>query len=362
MTLKECWASMLNKGWLQRTVLGAAFWTTIGLVFALSRMGSGQRWESLLLPSLAHWWIWGVLTPLIIVVDRRLPFSSQQVVRRIIAHLIIGPLWTVLFMCGYATFSAAAGYGPWFSSFSDAVQGLFWNMLIYLLIVGVSEAYLYQQRYVSAELQMERLERNFSEARLNALRMQLDPHFLFNALNTISAEVSTDPRLARRMIEHLGDLLRLSLESQGRQEIPLSEEVAFLEHYLAIQRIRFGEKLQIQINISPEAQYAFVPSMFLQPLVENAIRHGISPRSAGGTITVSAERLSNLLTLQILDNGVGLPLDWSMEGNKGLGLALTKERIAGLHPEGTSQFNLIRRSTGGTQVKISFPYRRTEGR
>ena len=355
----------------QRTVLGFVFWTAIGLLLALSRIGNsqrwqsfgnGQQWQSLLTVSLVHLWIWGLLTPLIIAVDRRLPFSKEQMGRRIGAHLILGPLWTMLFIYAFTTFSAAAGYRSWSSRWDDLVQSLFWHMPFYLLIVGISQAYQYQQRYVSAELQMERLERSSSEARLNALRMQLDPHFLFNALNTISAQVSADPKLARKMIEHLGNLLRLSLESQGRQEITLAEEVAFLDHYLAIQRIRFGDNLQIQMDISVEAQDALVPSLFLQPLVENAIRHGISPRSAGGTIIVSARRLSNLLDVQIVDDGVGLPSDWSLDSRKGLGLTLTKERIAGLHPEGTSQFNLVRRPDGGTQVKISFPFRPVEAR
>ncbi len=118
--------------------------------------------------------------------------------------------------------------------------------------------------------------------------MQLDPHFLFNALNTISSQVERDPRLARSMIEHLGDLLRLSLESRDREEIPLAEELAFLDHYLAIQRIRFGDKLKIEIRIDPEVLYAPVPCLFIQPLVENAIRHGISRRASGGTVIVSA--------------------------------------------------------------------------
>ena len=165
-----------------------------------------------------------------------------------------------------------------------------WGWLVYWLIVGAWQAYQYYDRYLSTELRMERLERRFSESRLNALRMQLDPHFLFNALNTISSQVERDPRLARAMIEHLGDLLRLSLESRDRQEIPLAEELAFLDHYLAIQQIRFGDHLKVEMQIHPDVKYASIPSLVLQPLVENAIRHGLSRRSSGGTVTVSAQR------------------------------------------------------------------------
>jgi LytS/YehU family sensor histidine kinase len=235
-----------------------------------------------------------------------------------------------------------------------------WSWLVYWLIFGAGQVYHYYEHYLSSELQMERLERNFSEARLNALRMQLDPHFLFNALNTISSQVERDPRLARRMIEHLGDLLRLSLESKDRQEVPLAEEMAFLDHYLAIQKIRFGEHLRVEMQISPEVKYAFVPCLFVQPLVENAIRHGISRRSSGGTIVISADRIDGHLDIRISDDGVGLPDGWTLENSTGLGLSVTRERIAGLYPNRASHFAVNRRSGGGTEVEISLPLRMLE--
>jgi LytS/YehU family sensor histidine kinase len=255
---------------------------------------------------------------------------------------------------------ALFGIGTWSRLFgtaviTEAIREMFWSMLVYCLIVGVWEAYLYHQRYVSTELQMERLQRNFSEARLNALRMQLDPHFLFNALNTVSSQVEREPKLARRMIEHLGDLLRLSLNSQGVQEISLAEELAFLDHYLAIQRIRFGDTLKVETRIAPDVTNALVPSLFLQPLVENAIRHGISKRARGGSILLNAQRLQEKLVIQVLDDGVGLPSGWSFEDHKGIGLSVTRERIAGLYPGNASQFEVRRRSEGGTEVHLSFP-------
>jgi LytS/YehU family sensor histidine kinase len=207
---------------------------------------------------------------------------------------------------------------------------------------------------------MERLERSFSEARLNGLRMQLDPHFLFNALNTISAQLEREPRLARKMIEHLGDLLRLSLSSQSRSVVPLAEELAFLEHYLAIQKVRFGDSLRVTIQLSPDVHRALVPGMLLQPLVENAIRHGLAPRAGGGTIIVGAERMRDELHITVLDDGVGLPPGWSLENQTGLGLSITRERIAGLYPEGSSYFSVNSRAAGGTAVEIHFPLRLIE--
>ena len=142
-----------------------------------------------------------------------------------------------------------------------------WSWLICCLIVGAVLAYRYYERYVSSELHLEKLEHSIAESRLNLLRMQLDPHFLFNALNTISSQVESDPKLTRRMIEHLGDLLRISLESKNKPEISLAEELWFLEHYLAIQKIRFGNKLRFNSEIAPEVRFAQVPSFFIQPLV-----------------------------------------------------------------------------------------------
>ena len=339
-----------------------AFWTTIGLVFALPLLGHSSDWRKTLLSALAQWWSWGLLLPGIVALDSALPFSNLQLMRRVIAHLVLGPLVTIVYGYVFTFLKAALGVGQWSrllgkDVFREAVEEMFWSMLVYCLIVGVWEAYLYEQRYVSSELRRERLERNFSEAHLNALRMQLDPHFLFNALNTISAQVEGEPKLARRMIEHLGDLLRLSLQSKGRHEIPLSEELAFLDHYLAIQKIRFGEKLNIEMRIAPEVKQALVPSLFIQPIVENAIRHGISKRSRGGVIRLSAEGISRRLVIRVLDDGVGLPADWSLHNQTGLGLSVTRERIAGLHPNGSSQFVVLRRNEGGTEVVISFPLR-----
>jgi two-component system, LytTR family, sensor kinase len=221
----------------------------------------------------------------------------------------------------------------------------------------VQQTFRYYQHYLASELRVARFERSFSEARLNALRMQLDPHFLFNALNTVSAQVECDPRLARTMIEHLGDLLRLSLDARDRREIPLAEELAFLDHYVAIQKIRFAESLHIEIQVNPEVKYALVPCLILQPLVENAIRHGISRRASGGAVTVTAERGTNYVEIRVADDGVGLPPGWTLESSLGTGLSVTRERILGLHPNGNSRFFVRPRNGGGTEVEISLPLR-----
>jgi len=351
----------MMKRTLKWSIVSVVFWTAIAVIFALPQLGQSSNLPRVLTSALAQWWSWGILVPGILAVDHVLPFPEQRILPRLITHLCLGPFVTILYCYVEAVLKALFGVGAWSRLsgtrvITEALREMFWSMLVYCLIVGVWEAYLYHQRYVSTELQMERLQRTFSEARLNALRMQLDPHFLFNALNTVSSQVEREPKLARRMIEHLGDLLRLSLNSQGVHEISLAEELAFLDHYLAIQRIRFGDTLKIETRIAPDVEDALVPSLFIQPLVENAIRHGISKRARGGSIVLSAQRIEERLLIQVLDDGVGLPSGWSFDNHKGVGLSVTRERFAGLYPGDTSQFDVRRRSEGGTEVYLSFPF------
>jgi LytS/YehU family sensor histidine kinase len=159
------------------------------------------------------------------------------------------------------------------------------------------------------------------------------------------------------MIEHVGDLLRLSLDSKDRQEVTLAEELGFLDHYLAIQRIRFGDHLRIETDVAPEVRRASVPSLILQPLVENAVRHGLASRAGGGTVTVSARPAGDRLESRVQDDGVGLPQGWRLETGAGVGLSVTRERIAELHPNGSSRFTVTSRASGGTNVDISLPLR-----
>jgi two-component system, LytTR family, sensor kinase len=355
--------------WLQRILVAAITWTAIGLVFALPSLTAGGPWQRSLLASLAQWWSWGAMAFVIVAVDKRLPFTSRQMAGRIVTHLCLSPIFTAAYIYLFAAVLALLRLNSWQQLLNsqlllNAFRGMFlWSALVYCLIVGVWQAYLYHQRYLSGELRVERLERSFAEARLNALRMQLDPHFLFNALNTISSQVERDPRLARQMIEHLGDLLRLSLENKDKQEVLLAEEMAFLDHYLAIQRIRFGDRLRFETQIDAEVRFAVVPCLVVQPLVENAIRHGISSRASGGTVVVSARRIDDQLEIRVTDDGVGLPPSWNLEESAGLGLSVTRERIRGLHPNDGSSFAVRRRSRNGsgkidgTEATILLPLR-----
>jgi signal transduction histidine kinase len=360
-------ATRITKTRPGRILLAVLAWSILGCLFALPSISARGNWRMYIILSLAQWWSWGLVAPFIVAVDGRLPFTDKQLGRRLFVQLLLSALFTSAYIYVFALLRAALGLGPWSALLNTrvlaaALQGMFlWSWLVYWLIWGSAQAFRYYQRYLSSELRAERLERSFSDARLNALRMQLDPHFLFNALNTISSQVERDPKLARGMIEHLGDLLRMSLDSKNRPEIPLAEEIAFLDHYLAIQKIRFGDQLKIDIQIQPDVKYATVPCLLVQPLVENAIKHGTSKRSTGGQVTLSAHRVGKELEISIFDDGVGLPPGWSMDTSAGIGLSVTRERIASLHPNGRSHFSVHRRAVGGTEVRISLPLRFEQG-
>lgn len=357
-------------GWVVRAAWGrwlltVLLWTVLGLLFAAPGL-SGPNWKSVLSGSLAQWWSWGIVTPLIFYVDARLPFTERQLGLRILTYLLPSLAFTILYLYVFTAIRALMGLTPWSTLTGTQLLvtalhgGILWSWLVCWLILGARQTFRYYDHYMDSELRLVRMQQSLSQARLNALRMQLDPHFLFNALNTVSAQVERDPRLARTMIEHLGDLLRLSLEARDRQEVPLAEEIAFLEHYIAIQKIRFGDGLHIETHIEPEVRYALVPCLIVQPLVENAIRHGISRRSSGGRVVVTARRREDRLDVSVADDGVGLPAGWTLETNKGLGLSVTWERVVGLHPNGTGCFTVAPRDGGGTEVNISLPLRCAE--
>jgi two-component system LytT family sensor kinase len=225
--MKQRWAR-----WLAAILL----WSALAVLFSLPGLAS-DNWRRTLLGALAQWWSWGLVTPLIFWIDARLPFKENQLVRRVLAHLPASVALTIVY--GYVVMSMGVLFGmqAWTAitgrRFLTILGSLLWSWLVYWVIFGVLQTFRYYRHYLASELRLARMERSFSEARLNALRMQLDPHFLFNTLNTISAQVERDPRLARTMIEHLGDLLRLSLDARDRREIPLAEELAFLDLWFA---------------------------------------------------------------------------------------------------------------------------------
>ena len=208
----------------------------------------------------------------------------------------------------------------------------------------------------SAERQ--RVATRLVQAELDTLKLQLSPHFLFNALNSAVALIGSDPLAAEKMVSELSDFLRLVLSGSMEHEVPLEREIELLERYLRIQRARFQDKLNVEFDISDEARRAVVPSLLLQPLLENAIRHGIGPRATPGRIWVSAHRAGDMLAIQVVDDGVGASARRSRERSRGtgLGLANTATRLLHLYGEG-HQFEAGARDGGGFAVKLVIPFR-----
>jgi signal transduction histidine kinase len=344
---------------LRNFVLLAAGTSALGLLFAYPALMAGREARTALLRSLAEWWSWGLITPLIVHVDRLLPFSNRELGKRLLAHLGFSIPIVLLYLIVNTALMASLGYMPWASleptdMLKRAWEGRFlWLWPIYWLIAGGALAVRYYREYLAGELRVERLERLTTEARLQSLRLQLDPHFLFNTLNSVSAQTETQPKLARQMLGHLGDLLRASLDSRDRPEISLTEELAQLEHYLAIQRIRFGDRLRIHVDIGADVALAQVPALILQPLVENAMRHGIAPRATGGRVAVSARRVGEHLELRVTDDGVGMQN--ANTSGEGMGLENCRQRLAGLYGA-SSSFAIRTPGEGGTDVELRIPW------
>jgi len=216
---------------------------------------------------------------------------------------------------------------------------------------------LERQQRIAAELALEnaKLETCLKNAELETLRLRLKPHFLFNTLENISALAEGNPKLARKMLSRLGELLRAAFRRDFQAEISLSSEIALMNAYIDVERVRFGERLKVDVNIDPETEAALVPSLLLQPLVENAIVHGLRDISDAGRIEVRSARVSESLILTVKDNGNG-PAQTLDELPLGVGLGSTQERLSRMYPR-NHQLSVKKSDDGGTLVHISLPFR-----
>jgi len=236
---------------------------------------------------------------------------------------------------------------------------LLFYLIVYWLVVFGHMGWHYYQRYREREIETTKLQHELVEARLEALRMQLNPHFLFNTLHAISALIHDNPQAADRVVARLSELLRLTLDQTKPQEVPLSEEVAFLDRYLEIEQTRFAERLKIEKEIGPETEQALVPYLILQPLVENAIRHGIEPREDLGLLKIHASRKNGKLELRVCDNGDGLPSKPCLAGQQGIGLANTRSRLHHLYG-GDFRLELTPAQGGGLEAMVEIPFHTAE--
>jgi sensor histidine kinase YesM len=307
-------------------------------------------------------------TPLVIWLSRRFHIERQNWKRNLLIHLFFSLLLcfcisTVAQTMTYFYFGRPMGY-PY--KFFNALRNLFNNaseeFATYGLIVLIFHSIGYYHRYREGELKASQLESMLAQAQLQSLKMQLHPHFLFNTLHSISALLHTDVEAARRMIVRLGDFLRLTLENSGTQEVSLGQEMEFLKGYLDIESVRFQDRLTVRMDVDPQALEINVPNLILQPIVENAIRHGIAPRSTPGLIEILARRENGLLHIEVRDNGPGLPVNHSsiklFKG--GLGLANTRARLDQLYGA-SHRFELENNPAGGLTVTLEVPSKAANG-
>ena len=349
----------------------AGSWIFIGLVFTLQGYFTSLRSERpvKLVDSfyLQMTWaiLWAFATPLVLLAASKLPIERNNWIRSTLLHiplcLVLSVLVTALGrVIIWLYFGYRAGRPLTFESVTNFVVANFSEGIgIYLLIAVSFYAFSFYRRFREGQLRTLQLEAQLSQAQLHALKMQLHPHFLFNTLHSISALLNKDPQASRRMITRLGDFLRLTLENSGAQEVTLQKEMEFLTCYLEIERVRFQDRLVTRTDLGEETLDAKVPNLILQPIVENAIRHAIAPRSTPGLIEIEAKQDGNKLRIQVRDNGPGISEHRTSESvlNKGLGLTNTGTRLEQLY--GTAHlFDLRNSSEGGLVVTLEIPFHR----
>jgi signal transduction histidine kinase len=309
-------------------------------------------------PALVRWtllgWTWAFLSFPIFAVSRRWPFRRGGVVRALVAHLAAFAVTQIVLglvdlWIAYLLFHATSQV--FYFMFSIARL----NLIVFAVLAAGCHAYESGRRSAGAERTASELRHALAEAQLEALRLQLQPHFLFNAIHDISELVYEDPARAERALARLGDLFRASLTTVGRQELPLGEEVEILEAYLEVQRIRFADRFRVGVRMSDDARTVPVPTFLLQPLIENAVRHG---QTADGTVEVHVDARveGEALVLTIADSGPGLRQTGLREG---IGLSVTRERLRRLYGTAGS-VGFSSSPSGGVTVAIRVPRRPPE--
>lgn len=346
---------------MKRALIVFGAWTAVALLFAIQMyyqavsQGEARPWSWIIAWQFAGWWSWAVFTAPVCA------FAAWAVrIRRplalIAAHLpmalVIGVSCAALEGVVKWAFGLYRTPHTFVTGITDSVA-TYWtfNLLVYAMVAGLYHAW-----------RASRLEMQLMQARLDALVGQLQPHFLFNTLHTISAFVLEDPKQANRMITRLSELLRHSFNRDRGPLVTLEEELELLDHYVAIQEARFGDRLRVTFRVDPRTAAAVIPTLLLQPLVENAIRHGAVPNGSVAEVEIAATRVGDRLHLEVRDNGPGVAAHWGgasngSGGGSGLGIANTRARLQELYGP-SHRFDLTNAPApaGGALATIEIPY------
>ncbi len=356
--------ALLQRRWVP-WVLISACWAFIAVFYTtqsgLQATASGApfAWTRVLRAELVYGALWVALTLAVIHIDRKFPLDVPRWWRNGLVHLGASILVATVHPPVMVGVMRLLGWGrnpqPFWEVGKLAIVASFHvNLTFYWGVLGVRYILRNYQKYRERELRAASLEARLAQSQLQVLKMQLHPHFLFNTLNTISVLITEDREAANRTLVRLSDLLRVTLDNAGVQETTLKKEMDFLQGYLEIERTRFHDRLAVRVEIEPAAWDAQVPTFLLQPLVENAIRHGISPHARRGLVEISAHRQGETLVLEVRDNGGGLN---GSEGHAGgVGIATTRARLEQLYGA-EHRFEIGNAPEGGARVCVVLPFR-----
>lgn len=351
--------------------VAALVWTTLGVTAALQQAGTFQMRGALrgewvfVLVQIPRWLVWLPFTPLIFAACRRYPFSRPRLGRALLAHLALAT----------AMIAVTESVHTQISLLVERVTGtvidpnrptdfeltaiailtrLVSGIVTYAAVVGVALALDSQRRLRERDMRATQLEADLARAQVQAIKMQVQPHFLFNTLHAINVLIKEDPAVATRMVTRLGDLLRHTLSRATVAEVPLRAELDILALYLEIERVRFQDRLTVAFDVPPEMMSALVPELILQPLAENAIKHGIGVSTGGVSIRIRARREREALILEVVDTGAG-PADDGTPRER-IGLATVRARLERLYGDGQS-LTVEPVPEGGCVARITLPFR-----
>jgi sensor histidine kinase YesM len=351
-----------NAGWKPALLklLPIAAWIIVGLVFTsqlhffAARAGGKMTWLDSLIWEIPRWLLWAFFAPFVTRLARKLPVHKENALKRIALHTFFGAFFSLIYLVLFVLIFHAirtwmGDHGKLFNTLQFAFALDFHvGVAVYWLLVLLRQSRDSEQR-------IARLNAELSQAQLQALKMQLHPHFLFNTLNSISSYLRKDVEIADEMIGRLGDFLRLTLQNSGEEEIQLEKEINFLKQYLEIEQLRFQDRLHADFDIAPDTLTALVPNLILQPIVENAVRHGISAKAGPGMIQVTSKRENSKLQIMISDNGPGVP----QQLIQGIGITSTRNRLEQMYGS-KGIFQITNQPDGGTIALLEMPFHESE--
>jgi sensor histidine kinase YesM len=386
---------MANGGWLielrkircRHVAIGFVVWTFIGLTFGSRtylyyyRLGVEVSLAQMIASYLIDFYLWGLASPLVIILSRRFLIERNHLFSRISIHLLVSVVFSFIivglsappyWIMGLAELSKTPTFSSLFFKAISSPIGIHENVIVYWMTALAAHAFIYYQQArvreteaIRLTAQSAQLSEQLLQAQLSALKMQLHPHFLFNTLNSIASLLHKDTETAHRMIARLSDFLRMTLKNSETHSVRLDKELEFLDNYLEIEKIRFQDRLVVEMRIEPEANEAQVPNLILQPLVENAVRHGLANVSSTGHLKISAQRQNGTVSIQIEDNGPGFDNNDVNRKRKrktrgGVGLANTQARLEQFYGDDFSFKIADKSDSRGTVVSLEVPFRTNE--